>query len=202
MRGPASVSVKWLVSSVTVRKSLSHSGLEYSSLQVVGFGGGNLSCSFLLSSSDAMVSGAEAGAGVAELWRLPLFFFCLMCLPPPKRAVVSSICASSCTALCFGGLKKPPKESLSQASPGPCGVRAWLAGALPLHRLLMFWCDMASCSPTSFTTCPWALHSVSGVGYHCFDNFPGCFLPGSLKQIQEIVFTAIRVSASCFLLSL
>lgn len=66
MRGPASVSIKRPVSSVTMRKSLSHSGLEYS-LQIVGFRGGNLSCSFLLSGSDAMISGAEAGAGVAEL---------------------------------------------------------------------------------------------------------------------------------------
>lgn len=61
------MSVKRPVSSVTVRKLLSRSELEYSSLQVVGFWGGNFSCSFLLSSADAMISGAEAGAGVAEL---------------------------------------------------------------------------------------------------------------------------------------
>lgn len=115
---------------------------------------------FLLSSSESMIS-RETG----QVWQSPecspFFSVSWACLPPHEQ-VVSSICASSCTALfqwpedarCGCGEESQP------GAPGPWATRAWLVSSLSLHRCLVCWCDMTSCSPTSSITYPCALHSV------------------------------------------
>lgn len=84
VKGSGSESAKQPFSSVSRRKSLDHSGLEFSYMQIVGVGLDSLSCSVLLFSSYSMISSKEAGAGVKE--PCMLLFLCLLFLPPSKQA--------------------------------------------------------------------------------------------------------------------